>query len=216
MTSFEKDLFKFIEFYEKNKIQEIYNEDSLKFELAYFLRQLNYKVYFEKNISNYIKHSKKEYDIFASEKYVKHEIDLVIEKGNQRYAIELKYPRNGRVTEELEDFRTDMIFMKQAKDTKQFKETYCFTWADNPLFYDSTPSKKGRPRKVENNNNYDAFRTFGIINYSNKLSKVIVSRKNNMWELALTIQWNSLNNKKLLSNDNLPIKYYLAKIISKN
>ena len=96
----------------KNKIDinHIYNEFSLQFELGYFLRTEGYNVFFEKNVKDYG---------FAG-KY-KSEIDLVAEKDDKRYAIELKYPKNGQYPEEMYQFIRDIAFAQHIHRTLQIQ-----------------------------------------------------------------------------------------------
>ncbi len=125
---------------------EIYNEDSLKFELGIFLRIIlpKYDVSFERNIRYF----------FQNAEAIKHEIDITIypKKDNQintidrelesikpeeAYAIELKFP-SFKITKEndgivkrynqggnqtLEKLEKDMWFVWQLKDNG-FKEAW--------------------------------------------------------------------------------------------
>lgn len=134
--------------YLNNEGIEIYNEDSLKFELGTFLRILlpEYYVSFEKNIRN-----------FAHKKdTIKHEIDITIypKKGNEHnlndnsiklidskeaYAIELKFPSfkieeknneyvkiyNQGGNQILENLEKDMWFVGQLVDNG-FKKAWSF------------------------------------------------------------------------------------------
>lgn len=126
----------------------IYNEFSLQFELGIFLRENGYKVYFEKNINSFIEESfkkgkiipkeakdlknfNKEMNDYVKEKektYVKHEMDLCIINGNERYAIELKFPTNGLNEQRAITFIKDLQFMELVKDPEKelnFTKTYC-------------------------------------------------------------------------------------------
>lgn len=129
---------------------EIYNEDSLKFELGTFLRLVlpEYYVSFEKNIRNFT----------HKEETVKHEIDITIypKKGNEHnlndnsiklidskkaYAIELKFPSfkiekakendkfvkiyNQGGNQILENLEKDMWFVGQLVDNG-FKKAWSF------------------------------------------------------------------------------------------
>lgn len=121
-------------------INHIYNEFSLQFELGYFLRKDGYNVFFEKNV--------KDYGFNKAETY-KSEIDLVAEKDDKRYAIELKYPKNGQYPEEMYQFIRDIAFAQQlvsnsANGKRVFEKTYCLTLVDDKKFYSvmSTKSRK--------------------------------------------------------------------------
>jgi len=131
---------------ELNK-EYVYNEISLQLELGIFLREKlpDYIVYFEKNIYKILGVNKKDYpqknsnDFGENEKFVKSEIDIVIEKKEsedpERYAIELKYPVNGEYPEQMFQFLKDIKFMEQVKKQEGFKGTYTLTLVDDPLFY---------------------------------------------------------------------------------
>ena len=108
---------------------EVYNEFSLQHELGIFLREsLNgYKVQFERNVSFFGINSKET---------VKKEIDISIfdERMKKKYAIELKYPNNGRHPETMFDFVKDVKFMEQLKELG-FNESYCMCLVTDKLFY---------------------------------------------------------------------------------
>ena len=80
--------------YRKENNIEIYNEFSLQHELGIFLRNNlpEYKVQFERNVSYF----------FRNADTKKKEMDIVIFKSDmsERYAIELKYPKNGQNPEQ--------------------------------------------------------------------------------------------------------------------
>ena len=90
----------------------VYNEVSLQLELGLYLRNrlygLGYIVYFERNIKDILKLRDKEEE---ANKFVKKEIDIVIEKKSTKelYAIELKFPRNGMYPEEMYQFLIDIL-----------------------------------------------------------------------------------------------------------
>ena len=72
---------------------EIYNEFSLQHELGFFLRNLlpDCKVQFERNVKSLFP---------AIAAFTKREIDIAIvsrDKNELKFAIELKYPRNGLI-----------------------------------------------------------------------------------------------------------------------
>lgn len=118
----------------------IYNEFALQFELGFFFREKGYDVYFERNISTFDNDSGTD-----SQPWVKHEIDLVIERDGARYAIELKFPRNGEYPEQMYCFLKDILFMEQVRDRAKFDGTYTLTVVIDPLFYLSSSSKKVSP-----------------------------------------------------------------------
>ena len=106
---------------------EVYNEFSLQHELGIFLRERlhDFRVQFERNVS-----------FFNISNTVKHEIDIVIYNETERYAIELKQPRNGQHPEQMFSFIKDIKFMEQLKE-KGFNGTYCLTFVEDKLFYSS-------------------------------------------------------------------------------
>ena len=104
---------------------EVYNEFSVQHELGIYLRNhlSDYKVQFERNI-----HS------FDVDEAVKKEIDIVVYNDEEKYAIELKYPRNGQYPEQMYSFVKDICFMEEMK-AAGFDQTYCLTLVDNHNFY---------------------------------------------------------------------------------
>lgn len=137
----------------KNKIDinHIYNEFSLQFELGYFLRKNGYNVFFEKNVKDYG---------FNKAGTYKSEIDLVAEKDDKRYAIELKYPKNGQYPEEMYQFIRDIAFAQQlvrnsANGKRVFEKTYCLTLVDDEKFYSAMSTKS---RKLLSGSIYAHFR----------------------------------------------------------
>lgn len=129
----------------------IYNEFALQFELGHFFRSKGFDVFFERNINSF------EYKENPNNpRWAKHEIDLVIEREGARYAIELKFPRNGEYPEQMYSFLKDILFMEQVLDRAEFDGTYTLTVTLDPLFYTHTTS-------IRNNNTctniYSLFRT---------------------------------------------------------
>ncbi|MBO6122314.1 MAG: hypothetical protein J6P09_00535 [Methanobrevibacter sp.] len=125
-----------------NKEDDIYSEISFQHELGIYLRDVlskDYKVQFEHNVDFFFD---------TTEDFVKKEIDLVVYKcdGDKKYslhAIELKYPKNGRVPDTMYDFVKDIKFMEQLKK-EGFDNTYCITIVktEDHLFY-SGPKTDG-------------------------------------------------------------------------
>lgn len=113
------------------KIQqiEIYNEFSLQHELGVYLRNhLNqlFKIQFERNIHFF----------GIQEKLVKKELDIAIynPQTNEKYAVELKFPKNGQYPESMFCFAKDIKFMEQIKE-HGFTNTYAVTYVEDKLFY---------------------------------------------------------------------------------
>lgn len=135
----------------------IYNEYSLQFELGCFLRKNGYDVYFEKNV--------RDYNINKANTY-KSEIDLVVEKGNKKYAIELKYPKNGQYPEEMYQFIRDIAFTQQLlgnNNNKVFEKTYCLTVTNQKGFIYGSAGRTPRTQAI-----YQCFRNNLQIKIDNK------------------------------------------------
>lgn len=110
---------------------EIYNEFSLQHELGIYLRSLTkygFKVQFERPVS-----------FFGYERkyFEKKEIDIAIFSPDlsAKYAIELKYPRNGQHPEQMFKACQDICFIEQLH-AAGFNNTYFVMVADDPLFYE--------------------------------------------------------------------------------
>lgn len=109
---------------------EIYNEFSLQHELGVFLRRelSQYKVQFDRNVR---------YFAPQSAGFVKREIDISVfapDKSELKYAIELKYPRNGQYPEQMFSFCKDIAFLEQMKAVG-FSRAALLIFVDDPLFY---------------------------------------------------------------------------------
>ncbi len=91
---------------------EIYNEASVQYELAIFLREKipNCKIQLERNVS-YFKLNKKD--------FVKKEIDIVLFNKTQskKFAIEIKFPVNGEYPIQMFNFCKDIKFLEQLKES---------------------------------------------------------------------------------------------------
>jgi hypothetical protein len=114
---------------------EIYNEFSLQHELGIYLRKIlsgKYKIQFERNVS---------YFNINKNRIIKKEIDIVIIVQNKKYAIELKFPRNGQYPEQMYSFIKDIKFSEQLKENK-FTKVFSFVLVDDKNFYEYNSSKK--------------------------------------------------------------------------
>ena len=185
---------------------KIYNEFSLQHELGLYLRDKyeNFIILFEKNVKDMEIENK-------SEDWVKYEIDIVIiDKKNysNKYAIELKFPKNGQYPEQMFQFIKDIKFMEQVKEKLKFEKTYCLTLVNNPSFY-SSKSLSGRD--IKEDGFYKYFRNEG--NENTPLSGKIkdpVKHKNQeepntiMLKRKYIIEWN-----KLAEKSSSEIRYYL-------
>ncbi|MBR3425033.1 MAG: hypothetical protein IKG79_03185, partial [Neisseriaceae bacterium] len=70
----------------------------------------------------------------------------------EKYAIELKFPRNGQHPEQMYSFVKDIKFMEELQDKENLKElcfinTYVLTLVDDKLFY-SKPNKDNKDKKI--------------------------------------------------------------------
>jgi hypothetical protein len=117
---------------------EIYNEFSLQHEFGIHLRKhfQNSKVQFERNVAHF-KLQKSDFE--------KKEIDITITSADlSKYlcAIELKYPRNGKVPEEMFSFCKDITFLEQLVSSG-FRSAYFLAVVDDYLFYSDSRSSEG-------------------------------------------------------------------------
>ena len=128
-----KVLEKFFDYAYDNEI-EIYNEFSLQHELGIYLRNIlpKYKIEFERNV-----------DCFNIDKHktIKKEIDISIIKGTEKFAIELKFPRNGQYPEQMYNFIKDIKFLEQLKEHK-FKKVFSVVLVDDTNFYKYSKHQK--------------------------------------------------------------------------
>jgi hypothetical protein len=109
---------------------EIYNEFSLQHEFGHFLRRhlLGYLVQFERNVGHFVP---------AKEGFSKREIDITVfskDKTELRYAIEVKFPRNGQYPEQMFSFCRDIAFAEQLKEAG-FAATAVLIVVDHHGFY---------------------------------------------------------------------------------
>lgn len=136
----------------------IYNEFSLQHELGIFLRKelepFGFKVQFERNIENFFQipanlSGKERTDWIKVEqkKFCKHEMDILIFKNfdldSEKYAIELKFPRNGQYPEQMYSFIKDIKFMEQVNEKFNIK-TFVLTLVDDKNYYIKTGHEKDK------------------------------------------------------------------------
>lgn len=113
----------------------IYNEFSLQHELGIFIRTQfpEYLVRFERNVSSLFD---------GSRPFEKREIDIAIfspDGKDRKYAIELKYPRNGQHPEQMFSFCKDIKFAEELRDAG-FSSTAVVIFAEDRLFYEGSPA----------------------------------------------------------------------------
>jgi hypothetical protein len=110
---------------------EVYNEFSLQHELGIFLRYPfpHDKVQFERNVRFFSSRTRQ---------FIKREIDISIfspDKCALKWAIELKYPRNGQHPEQMFSFCKDILFAEQLK-AECFVRAGSVIVAEDPLFWE--------------------------------------------------------------------------------
>ena len=110
---------------------EVYNEFSLQHELGIFLRVKlpRYKVQFERNVDFFFPGTKTA--------FIKREIDITVfspETNELKWAIELKYPRNGQYPEQMFSFCKDIVFVEELK-VAGFSQSGLVIFAEDNLFY---------------------------------------------------------------------------------
>jgi hypothetical protein len=109
---------------------DVYNEFSLQHELGHYLRAQmpGRKVQFERNVTHF----------FGSKSdFTKREIDISIFAPDIReldWAIELKFPRNGQVPEQMFSFCKDIAFVEELRSAG-FADAGLVILAEDPLFY---------------------------------------------------------------------------------
>src|SRR5712691_8632249 len=110
---------------------EVYNEFSLQHELGIFLRDIfpQDRVQFERNVKDFFP------DKLSS--FTKREIDISVfsaDKKQLKWAIELKFPRNGQHPEQMFSFCKDIAFAEQLR-AAGFSQTGLLIFADDDLFW---------------------------------------------------------------------------------
>lgn len=110
---------------------EIYNEFSLQHEFGVYLRttlEAKLKIQFERPVS-----------FFGLDRgdFEKKEIDIAIFAPDlsEKYAIELKYPRNGQYPEQMFKTCQDIYFLEQLH-RNGFTRCFFLMVANTPLFYE--------------------------------------------------------------------------------
>ena len=113
----------------RNENIQIYNEASIQYELAIFLRNKlpDYFIQLERNVAFFGLDKKK---------FEKKEIDIVIFNKNktEKTAVEIKYPTNGQVPEQMFSFCKDIKFLEELKE-HGFVNNVFFCFADDKDFW---------------------------------------------------------------------------------
>lgn len=116
---------------------EIYNEASIQHELAIFLRNKlsKFNIQLERNISFFGLDKKK---------FEKKEMDLVIfdNAKREKTAIEIKFPINGEVPEQIFKFAKDIKFLEQLK-SEGFRNNVFITFTNDSNFWNDNGREKG-------------------------------------------------------------------------
>lgn len=170
----------------KNNV-EIYNEDSVKHELAFFLRgklDKKFKIQLERNIA---------YFGLNKNQFLKKEMDIVVytPDQNEKHCIELKYPTKGQYPEQMFSSCKDVRFLEQLVDSG-FNTSYFMMFADDSIFY----MNKG------DSGIYRMFRKEKIIR--NTVRKP-TGKKNQVFTFhgSYKIDWKDIKNK---------LKYFVIKV----
>jgi hypothetical protein len=108
---------------------EVYNEFSLQHELGSFLRGKfsTVRVQFERNVSFFFP---------RESSFIKREIDISVFSADVKelkWAIELKYPRNGQYPEQMYSFCKDILFAEQLR-AAGFSRAALLIFIDDDLF----------------------------------------------------------------------------------
>ncbi len=156
------------------------------------LKQDKYKVFFEKNVRTVVE---------DAEEFIKKEMDLFItdtEKKN-RYAIELKFPRNGQYPETMFSFVKDIKFLEQLCKKGNFDKCWAVVLVDDDKFYKET----GREKE---DSIYSYFRSQKVL--VGTIVKPTGDNKSKFIELTnqYTIQWKQIKNN---------LYYYIIEVENK-
>jgi hypothetical protein len=126
-SALEKRIHDFFDYVEDEGIN-LYNEFSLQHELGFYLRGGGPRVEFERNVEHFGLEKKE---------LAKKEIDIALYSDSPLVAIEVKYPRRGRVPESMFDFVRDIAFLEQLV-SGGFKRGYFLALVDDRGFYSGT------------------------------------------------------------------------------
>ncbi|EPA06102.1 hypothetical protein [Candidatus Nitrosarchaeum limnium] len=114
---------------------EIYNEASIQYELAIFLRNKlpKHKIQLERNVS---------YFGLTKNKFIKKEIDIVIfnQDKTEKSAIEIKFPTNGQYPEQMFSFCKDIKFLEELKNNG-FSNNVFLCFANDSNFWSGSVGK---------------------------------------------------------------------------
>jgi len=186
----------------------VYNEFSLQHELGIYLRDelkkinVDYRVQFERNINKLqgkkVSNVKKEMDIYIYN----------ITNKQEKYAIELKFPRNKQYPEQMYSFVKDIRFMEDVKYNAGAKKTFVITLVDDPNFYAPNSTIGGIYNYFRGNN----CKGMNIIKKDQRIYKPTGKRKNVDYVEVnndYQIQWNQVLYKGKPLKD---YRYYFLEI----
>lgn len=125
----------FVGYIKRNNVA-IYNEASIQYELAIFLRRIkkNYKIQLERNVSTFGLDKTKT-------KFSKKEIDVSIFRGDEpkksaeKHAIEIKFPTNGEYPAQMFSFCKDIRFLEELK-AAGFQNNLFIAFSNDHLFWE--------------------------------------------------------------------------------
>lgn len=195
LSTFISDFFK----YAYNQRIELYNEFSLQHELGIFLRNQcpNYSVQFERNTKFF----------GINQATVKQEIDIVVFDNNEKFAIELKFPRNGAYPRRMFQFVEDICFIEQLINNG-FNGGCTVVLVDDMKFC-----------------SYQGLKTTGIYSYfrwKNPITGAISNPNQNVGQAPLRINgshnvvWNPTDiwdrNKIANPIKSIPARYYIIEV----
>lgn len=181
---------------------ELYNEFSLQHELGVYFRSLSqfngYKVQFERNIG-----------FFNIQGTLKKEIDIVVYNDQEKFAIELKFPRNGAYPRRMFQFIEDICFVKQLKNNR-FDGGCAVVLVDDKNFY----SAKGlKPKGI-----YAYFRGQKPSPIKGTINNPIKDDKPNQLIIngSFQVNWNDIiivdRDTTIKAPKFIPAKYYIIEI----
>jgi len=141
-SKLEKTLLNFFKKLDEENI-EIYNEFSFQHELGIYLRSFfynNFKVQFERNISFF--------DI-EKENMEKKEMDICVFDNDKekKCCIELKFPRNGQIPEQMYSFCKDIKFLEQLVE-KGFSRGYFLAIIEEKSYFEIKSRSKNEIYKI--------------------------------------------------------------------
>jgi len=132
-----RHLKKFVEEISADRV-EIYNEASIQYELAIYLREHlgnRYKIQLERNIC---------YFNVDKQGFLKKEMDIVLftPDKKEKHCIELKFPTNGQYPEQMFSACKDVRFLEELVNVG-FDTCYFMMFAEDPIFYTKRENEYG-------------------------------------------------------------------------